>query len=269
MTGRIAGWLVVLGLMLAVVAWSNAGLSFVVLASPSMEPYASPGDLLVHHEVPAEEVAVGDVVTVPVEGDTLATQRVVRLARSPSGAISARLQGDASPLPDPVPVHLQGDVARVLVVVPVVGSVLTAGAPLLWGGLGLLVLGGGVLVVVRREEPAASEPDPRLEALLATCEQLAEDDMPTVVLRDLVRVRTAALLGLPSAERAGAVLALDDGARFYVIGLADADPDALALIPPGSERRIQATLALEQWWLVVARDVPPVVAEQIAPWLQE
>lgn len=275
MTGRIAGWLVVLGLMLAVVAWSNAGVSFVVLGSPSMEPYASPGDLLIHRDVPADDVAVGDVVTVPVEGDTLATHRVVRLAPSPTG-ISARLKGDASPLPDLEPVLLRGEVARVVVVVPLVGSVLTAGAPLLWGGLGLLVL-GGVLVVVRREEPEPApldprreaQPDPRLEALLATCEQFAEDDMPAVVLRDLVRVRTAALLGLPSAERAGAVLALDDGARFYIIGLADADPDALALIPPGSERRVQASIALEQWWLVVGRDVPPAVAERIAPWVQE
>lgn len=280
MTRRIAAGSVVVGLLLAALAWAGAGWSIAVLVSPSMEPFASPGDLLVHRDVPAEEIEAGDVVTVPVAVDRLATHRVVRLVGARDDTIRVRLQGDASRLPDPVPMLLQGDVARVVLVLPRVGSVLTTGAPLLWGGLGLLLLGGGVLAGARRDRSgpppatgasagtASPAPDPRLEALLATCEQLAEDGMPAVVLRDLVRVRAAALLGLPAAERAGAVLTLDDGARFYVMGLADADPEALAMIPPGSQRRLQASAALDQWWLVVGQDVPPAVAEHLAPWLQ-
>lgn len=268
MKRRIAGGVVVLGLLLAAVAQGNAGWSVAVLVSPSMEPYASPGDLLVHHEIPAEDITVGDVVTVPAQGDRLATHRVVRLARTEDGMVRARLKGDASPLPDPVPRLLQGEVARVVAVVPRVGSVLTAGAPLLWGGLGLLVLGGGVLVVARRRPSGTPLAEQRLAALLATCEQFAEEHMPGVVLQDLVRVRAAVVLGLPSAERAGAVLALDDAARFYVMGLADVDPETLMMIPPDSDRRRRASTALDQWWHVVGRDVPPDVAEQIAPWLR-
>lgn len=294
MTRRIAAGLVLVGLVLAAL-WASSGWSAVVLASPSMEPFASPGDLLVQRPVPADEVAVGDVVTVPASSDRLVTHRVVRLIPLEDGGVIARLKGDASPLTDPVPVRLQGEVTRVAGVVPMVGRVLTEQAAL-WGGLGLLVLGGGALLLTRRgdaasaapataQQPAAS-PDPapaqpradtpdraapshesRVAALLATCEQFTDDGLPDVVLRDLVRVRVAGLLGLPHAEHAGAVHMLDDGARFYVVALEDADPAALALVPPGSERRHRASAALDEWWQVVGRRVPDDVAEQIAPLL--
>lgn len=285
MTRRIAGAVVLLGLLSAAVIGVRSGWSFVVLVSPSMEPFASPGDLLVQRRVPADDITTGDVVTVRTTDERLATHRVVRLVRTEGDTVIVRLKGDASRLPDPVPVTLAGEVSRVDAVVPRVGSVLTVGAPLLWGGLGLLAVGSGALVAVRWSSPrpspsrsgrlrtpgrkrAAPPPDPRLAALLATCEQFAEDGMPDVVLRDLVRVRTADLLGLPSAERAGAIHALGDGARFYVIALADADPTALARVPPHSERRRRASAALDLWWLVVGRRLPPAVAEQIAPWLE-
>lgn len=283
MIRRIAAGLVVLGLVLAL-AFGVTGWSVVVLASPSMEPFASSGDLLVQRAVPADDIEVGDVVTVPAPADRLVTHRVVELGSSEDGAVVARLKGDASRRPDPLPVRLGDDVARVVTVVPRIGSVVTDGTRLLWIGLGLLVLGGGALLLARRAgapatTPAAGAPraatadvaapvaQSRLVALLATCEQFADDGMPDVVLRDLVRVRVADLLGLPPAEQAGAVHMLDDGARFYVVALADADPAALALVPPGSERRRRASAALEQWWLVVGRRVPDDVAEQIAPWL--
>jgi len=305
-TRRIGGGLVLLGLLLAVVLVST-GWSVVVLASPSMEPFASPGDLLVQRSVAAEDIVVGDVITVPAASDRLVTHRVVRLIPVEDGGVIARLKGDASPLTDPVPVRLQGEVTRVTSVVPMVGRVLTEQAAL-WGGLGLLVLGGGALIFTRRggapatapaaDQPAtvapgpapaqrpAATPDPapaqppaatpvsaapsyesRVAALLATCEQFTDDGLPDVMLRDLVRVRVAGLLGLPPAEHAGVVHMLDDGARFYVVALEDADPAALALVPPGSERRHQASAALEAWWQVVGRRVPDDVAEQIAPLL--
>ncbi len=284
MRRRIAAGLVLVGLVLAVLALSVAGWSVVVLGSPSMEPFASPGDLLVQRRVPAADIEVGDVVTVPAPADRLVTHRVVQLDSADDGAVVARLQGDASRLPDPLPVRLRGEVASVATVVPRIGSVLTGGTPLLWVGLGLLVFGGGAVLLTRRDgspttppadrdrrpttpDSTAPNPQSRLTALLATCEQFADDGMPAVVLHDLVRVRMADLLGLPSAEDAGAVHALDDGSRFYVVALADADPAALALIPPDSERRHRATAALDQWWEVVGRRVPREVAELIAPLL--
>lgn len=281
MTRRIAAGLIVLGLVLALAA-GVTGWSVVVLASPSMEPFASPGDLLVQRAVPADDIEVGDVVTVPAPADRLVTHRVVELDSSEDGAVVARLKGDASRLADPLPVRFGGEVARVTTVVPRVGSLVTDRAPLLWIGLGLLGLGGALLLARRRTSPATTAagrtpgtaPDraapvaqSRLVALLATCEQFAADGMADVVLRDLVRVRVADLLGLPPAEQAGVVHMLGDGARFYVTALADADPAALALVPPGSQRQRHASEALEQWWLVISRRVPGDVAEQIAPWL--
>lgn len=283
MTRRIAAGLVVLGLVVAL-ALGVTGWSVVVLASPSMEPFAWPGDLLVQRRVPAEDIEAGDVITVPAPADRLVTHRVARLDSAEDGAIVARLKGDASRLPDPLPVRLDDEVARVVTVVPRIGSVMTDGTRLLWIGLGLLVLGGVALLLARREgspitTPAGGPPpatttdaaapvaQSRLTALLATCEQFASDGMPDMVLRDLVRVRVADLLGLPSAEQAGVVHMLGDGARFYVAALADADRAALALVPTDSERRRRASAALEQWWLVVGRRVPRDVAEQIEPWL--
>lgn len=272
--------LLLLGVVVAATDWVARDWSHAVLASASMEPWASPGDLLVHRHVPAGEIEVGDVVTVRGARDRLVTHRVVQLAGTGDRRV-ARLQGDRSRLPDPVPVDLRGEVARVEVVVPRLGHVLRVGAPLLWGGVALLAAGGTALVVARRRDRVAdvaagdeapgrgagpAGPDPRIHALLATCEQLAEDGVADVVVADVVRVRVAALAGLPSAERAGAVLALDDGARFYVVACADADVDALGLVPVGSQRRHAATAALDVWWDAVADRLPHPTVEVLDAW---
>lgn len=275
---------VVVAVLLAVL---GPGWSYAVLASPSMQPYAGPGDLLLHRHVPAAQVEVGDVITVVGADGRLVTHRVVRLTGT-GETRTARLKGDRSRLPDPVPVELRGDVARVEAAVPRLGDVLTLGAPALWGGTALLVSGIGVLLLAGRgrdDEPSegsrseaapGSDPssatsvpslDPRLEALLATCEQLAEDGVDPVVLRDVVRIRAAAIAGLPSAERAGAVLALDDGARFYVLACADVDNDALALVPSRSERRRDATAALDLWWEAMRDHLAPATREALEPWV--
>lgn len=274
---------VLLVLLVLLGVWGTTGWSCAVLASRSMEPWAVPGDLLVHRHVPASAVEVGDVVTVQTPDRGLVTNRVVRLTPAADGTVSAQLKGDRSWLPDPVPVQLAGEVATAVLVVPRLGDVLTIGAPLLWSGLSLLLLGGTALLLQRDRSgpgtddvpaPAGEGPDretaptadPRIEALLASCEQFAEDGMPATVVRDLVRVRTADVLGLPSAERAGVVLELDDGSLFYVVALADADPDALAIVPVGSTRRQAATAALDVWWNAIHDRVPETTAASLHPW---
>lgn len=274
---------VVVLLLAAAVWWLVAPTSLAVLGSDSMEPFARRGDLLVHREVDRAEVAVGDVVTVATADRGLVTHRVVDLVED-GGYRGAVLQGDRSRLPDPGVVTLDERVDRVVLVVPRFGTVLRVGAvPLL---LGLVLVAGG-LTAVRATRPArttadadagpatapaaaadaatAARLDPRVDALLATCEQLEEDGLAQVVLADLVRVRTAALLGLPAAERSGAVLAADDGVRFYVLGLADADLDALSLVPAPSRRRVEGTAAVAAWWEAVRDRVPDEVHAAIAP----
>ena len=56
--------LVLIGVVAAALAWLSPRWSWAVLASDSMEPWASPGDLLLHRQVPAEEIRVGDEVVV-------------------------------------------------------------------------------------------------------------------------------------------------------------------------------------------------------------
>lgn len=276
---RSLGVVLVLGIVITTVVWVASGWSHAVLVSDSMEPWASPGDLLLHREVPAREVEVGDVVTVPGTGGRLVTHRVVRLIDGGEGRV-ARLKGDRSRLPDPMPVSLQPEVDRVEAVVPGLGHVLMVGGPLLWGGMALLLTGATALLVSRRREHpelpteateqgiAGAEPDPRVQALLVTCEQFVDDGVPEIVVRDIVRVRLAALVGLPPAEQAEVVLELDDGPRFYVIACADADAAALSLVPAGSQRRRAATAALHQWWESVRGRLPAsttAIAEAWSP----
>lgn len=277
MRRSLGGVLVVLGIVVATFAWIASGWSHAVLVSASMEPWASPGDLLLHREVPARDIEVGDVVTVPGAGGRLVTHRVVRLTDVGEGRV-ARLKGDRSRLPDPLPVPLQAEVARVEVVIPCLGDVLMVGSPLLWGGTTLLLVGAAALVVSRRREhPEApveaaeqdiegTQSDPRLDALLATCEQLADDGVPDVVVHDIARVRLATLASLPPAEQADVVLELDDGARFYVIACADADAAALALVPVASQRRRAATAALDEWWAAVRDRLPASTAAVAEAW---
>ena len=277
---RSVGLAVLLALAGVLLAWWFAtGWSLAVLDADSMEPSASRGDLLVHRIVPPGTVREGDVVTVRDPERGLVTHRVVAI-EDRGGDTVAVLQGDASRLPDPAPVELPDRTDRVALVVPGAGAFLRAGGPWLLGAVVLLLAGGLVLRLGRRRElgtavePSAgpaTEPerttlDPRIEALLATCEQLEEDGLGRPVVTDIVRVRTAPIVGLPIAERSGAVLSLDDGGRFYVLAVADADEAMLGLVPVDSERRRAGSAALDLWWEAVRGGLPADVTTAIAPW---
>ena len=274
---RVRRSLAIVALVAAVVvaagAWWTTSWSTAVLGSASMQPWADPGDLLVHRFVTPDRVALRDVVTVPVDGQGLVTHRVVALD-DVGGEVVAVLKGDRSRFPDPEPVVLTDGVQVVVRVLPGVGTALQVGGRLLLGVGALFLLGAVALVVARRATPPPSSPsvldetvDPRVEALLATCEQLQEDGVADVVLADLVRVRTAVLVGLPPAEGASPVLQLDDGGRFYVLAVADADQAMLDLVPADSGRRRDGSAAIDLWWDAVEHRVPEPVAARLAPWL--
>ena len=138
----------VLVAVVGVGAWLTASWSYAVLGSASMEPWAEPGDLLLHRLVPVERIEVGDVVTVPVPDRGLVTHRVVGL--DAQDGVVAVLKGDRSRLPDPTPVALPDRVERVVQVVPRVGTILQLGGRVLWIGTVLFLLGGVALVVAQR-----------------------------------------------------------------------------------------------------------------------
>lgn len=125
------------------------GLRPVVVVSGSMEPEIPVGALVVTRVLPAGDVEVGDVVTVPrPRGDGLVTHRVVSTSASPdeAGAVRLELKGDANAHPDPTPVEV-AEVERVVLALGGLGTVVLG----LQENVGVLVaalLAGAVLVSV-------------------------------------------------------------------------------------------------------------------------
>ncbi|WP_431837690.1 signal peptidase I [Cellulomonas sp. Y8] len=99
------------------------GIRPAVVISGSMEPGIPVGSLTVSRTVPAEQVQVGDVVTVPrVNADGLVTHRVVSTAPADDGRSTVlELQGDANRDPDLLP-YVVTEVGHVLTTVPGVGT---------------------------------------------------------------------------------------------------------------------------------------------------
>ncbi|MBW0252649.1 signal peptidase I [Cellulomonas sp. PS-H5] len=99
------------------------GIRPAVVISGSMEPGIPVGSLTVSRTVPAEQVQVGDVVTVPrVNADGLVTHRVVATTPADDGRSTVlELQGDANRDPDLLP-YVVTEVGHVLTTVPGVGT---------------------------------------------------------------------------------------------------------------------------------------------------
>jgi hypothetical protein len=323
LTGRGLVARIGLGVVLVTALAWLVGVRAITLASTSMAPWADAGALIVHRSVSVEDLRPGDVVSISLDDGRTLTHRVAALSHEPDGAVTLRLRGDANAAVDPEPRTVDGRVLRALGSFNGLGAFLQLAAPLIWSGLGLMLVGWAVLrdreldqepaptqrprlamtpsapleptgdvhVVRARGSELIAAPhavatpsvphdaswtplptaalDPRIDALLATAEALADDGMPWVVVRDLVRVRACDLLSLPSVEQSGAVRSLEDGARFYVLALADADPDALGVVPVASARRRAGTNAVERWWSAVDAAVPAHVLAALAPWLRD
>lgn len=271
--------MVVSGVVVVVLLLLAAGWRPVVLVSDSMAPAAPAGSLLISRPVPADQVEAGDVLTVALPaGAGRITHRVVGLEVE-DDTRWVRLQGDANPGPDAGRVQLPEPTLRTVAVVPVLGQVIGGSSPVLVAGIALLVVGTiGLAFVERRSRREAArsqgrhEPrlptgtsglDTRTLALFATLEALADDGMERRTLEALARARVGALLGLGAVEDSPEVDGLDDGARFVVLALADADPDALALVPTDSRRAEQARAAVTAWWQRNHDEVPVAVRVEL------
>ena len=97
------------------------------------------------------------------------------------------------------------------------------------------------------------EPEQRIQAR----QLLAEARLLTI---DPQSAKTEALLLIEDSED---VAMLDDGARFVVIGFADADPEALGLVPASSRRAIDARDAITGWWHGIEHRVPVAVLTEL------
>lgn len=118
-----------------------------VVVSGSMEPGIPVGSLIAGRTVPAADVEVGDVVTVPRRAGTadLVTHRVVEVRPSDAaaGARELVLRGDANDTDDPVP-YTVTEVRRHVATVPGGGYVVQA----LRSTRGVVVVGGVLLAAV-------------------------------------------------------------------------------------------------------------------------
>lgn len=152
LVGTIISWLII-GLIAAVVL-AVAVIPRVLGAVPltvltgSMTPTYRPGDIVIVQPVPAESLAIGDVVTFqPISDDPrLTTHRIVDIVSQNGTVISVITRGDANNVDDApiIPEQIQG---KVIYSVPLVGHLTTTRNAIMAGGL--FVGGGFVLYTIR------------------------------------------------------------------------------------------------------------------------
>ncbi|RUR01449.1 signal peptidase I [Labedella endophytica] len=137
-------------------------ITLIMFKTGSMSPTIPTGSVAVVREIPAEDIRVGDVVTVDRAGDLPVTHRVLSVSVA-DGAPDARtitMQGDANASPDPSPYTVES-VRIVLASVPHLASVIVwFSNPVV---LGSITLAASALVVwafwprshEEHDEPAA------------------------------------------------------------------------------------------------------------------
>lgn len=115
-------WILTAGVAVALL-WFNTGFLGIqptVVSGVSMKPTLVAGDLVLTRNVPAEEIAVGDVIRFQQEG-TYIMHRVVGIEKG-AGEIHFITQGDANNIVDP-PVSVENLDGKVILVIPKVGWV--------------------------------------------------------------------------------------------------------------------------------------------------
>jgi len=164
LVGRIALDVLALGglvCILLVIASFVFKISIVMFATGSMSPTIPAGSIALVREVPATEIAVGDVVTVDrSESQQLpVTHRVIEILGEDEGVVTFRMQGDDNADADPEP-YVESTVRLVLWSAPGLATVIVQlQNPLVLGGI---TIGATVLVTwafwprERRDEVAAA-----------------------------------------------------------------------------------------------------------------
>jgi signal peptidase len=180
-----------------VIAAAVFDVRIVLFSTGSMSPTIPAGSAALVRTIPAEDIGVGDVVTVEREGRLPITHRVVSVdpSETSSAARSIVMRGDANDVDDPAPYDVS-EVGLTVFSVPEVAPVLaSAGSP---GALGSVTVAATALVVAvfwpRRRPGAATDGD----APGTSAEHAAEAEVPPMGERRRRRL----------AERGGAVTAV-------------------------------------------------------------
>jgi signal peptidase I len=138
-----------------------------IVRGASMTPTIPLGSLIVARSVPANQLNLGDIVTIRGENGSIVTHRIVELRESYKGELAIRTKGDASAVAD-VPIRQASSVVGVIdTYVPYLGFVLAfMGMPT---GLVATVAAMAALLIARWSLPQVLEqrrrgPAPVLEA---------------------------------------------------------------------------------------------------------
>lgn len=131
------------------------GATLIMFRTGSMAPTMPQGALAISVPVNAAEIAIGDVITIQRNGESLpVTHRVINISMPPESALedapdsagslrSIVMQGDDNAEPDAMP-YVTDQARRVIVAVPAVGTLLMlAQSPI---GMATLLLGAGATV---------------------------------------------------------------------------------------------------------------------------
>lgn len=134
-------------------------ISLILFRTGSMDPSIPQGSLAVVREVPASEVAVGDVVTIDREDSLPVTHRITSLEETAEGTWEITMKGDANESEDPAP-YTVSTVRRVLFSIPGLAKPVAAlNSPYVLGGITLAVSALVVWALWPRRQGAPQESD--------------------------------------------------------------------------------------------------------------
>ncbi len=137
------------GCVLAGLAAVCLGLRPVVITSGSMSPAIDTGALVIARSVPAGDIGVGDVVTVPASPGSNVTHRVVAVTHRADGSATLRLRGDANEANDPT-VYPVRSAERTEAAIPYLGRFVAVVNGPTGIALGVIALGGLLLHALAR-----------------------------------------------------------------------------------------------------------------------
>ncbi|WP_051298341.1 signal peptidase I [Arthrobacter castelli] len=129
--------------IIAVVCAVLFKITLIMFSTGSMSPAIPAGSLAVVREIPASQIAVGDVVTVDRPNELPVTHRVQTIRPGEDGARVITMKGDANEHPDPRP-YVVDTVRIVMFSVPELGYIV--GAISTPTSLGIITLAVAALV---------------------------------------------------------------------------------------------------------------------------
>ncbi|MEW1937984.1 MULTISPECIES: signal peptidase I [Dietzia] len=134
----------------------SMNITLIMFKTGSMSPTIPTGSVAIVKEITADEIEIGDVVTVDRPGELPVTHRVVEFYPQGGGEALIRMKGDANPDVDPG-MYRVTTVREVLWSVPELAKVIVwLGNPMALGGISLLAALGVLWAFWPRDEDDAA-----------------------------------------------------------------------------------------------------------------